>query len=155
MNWIKTVCLTLALVCGSLTGQAQVKRVLPKTFKKIELGMSMADFAQVRKRLNTEDLSRDKFRYRWTENIKKGKGIASAVYYFDDSEDKSLYEVIIYYNDLRVRDAWLAKNFGAPNHKNNTEWRFASTLGTQIHAWRYEDRLVVVAALRGTEWEED
>ena len=152
---MKSAFAVLALSFAFLLGNGQVKRILPKTFKKVELGMPMEDFAAVRKGLQTEDLSRDKFRYRWAETCKKKSAISSVVYYFSDTEEKSLYEMIIYYRDLRVRDAWLAKNYGTPNYKNGTEWRFASDLGFEVRAWRYEDRLVIVAAMPGTEWEED
>lgn len=141
------------LIFWGLGSQAQVKRILPKSFKKLELGMSMERFAEVRKEVETDKLSRDKFRYRWEEKVKKRGAISSVVYYFGDGEGKPLYELILYYRDLRARDQWLEKNYGVPNYKNNTEWRFATDLGFEVRAWRYEDRLIIAAMMPGTEWE--
>ena len=147
------VCLFL-LVGQSLSVQAQVKKALPKEFKKIVFGMSLEQFADRRKTAQPNKLTKESFRYAWMETFPATEPIHTAKYYFSDKEEKPLYEVILYYRDLRARDNWLEKYFGTPNFKNNTEWELVTRKGQQIRAWRYEDRLVVTALLPGTEWED-
>ena len=146
------VCL-LILVGHSLSAQAQVKKALPKEFKKIVFGMSLEQFADKRKTAQPNKLTKESFRYAWMETFPTTDPIHTAKYYFSDKEEKPLYEVILFYRDLRARDNWLEKYFGTPNFKNNTEWELVTKKGQQIRAWRYEDRLVVTALLPGTEWE--
>ena len=125
-----------------------------KEFKKIVFGMSLEQFADKRKTALPNKLTKESFRYAWMETFPKSEPIHTAKYYFSDKEEKPLYEVILFYRDLRARDNWLEKYFGTPNFKNNTEWELVTKKGQQIRAWRYEDRLVITALLPGTEWED-
>lgn len=144
-------CMICLLAAANL--EAQPKRSLPKALKGLEFGMSLAEFAEIRGNLRTEDLQFDKIRYRWAEKGSKDKAISKVIYYFDDEEEKVFYECIIFYNNLQKREAWLDKNYGPPNAENNTEWRFVADEGYELRAWRFEDRLVIVAVLPGTEWD--
>ena len=146
---------TLLLFCFFLISGlvAQVKKPLPKHFKKLYLGMGMDEFAKVRRSLYSNGLERERMRFRWVERCPKHKSMTSVTYYFDDDKDRRLYELIIYYHDLRARDAWLEKVYGPPNAANGTEWRFPTKHGFDLRAWRYEDRLVIVGEVPGTEWE--
>lgn len=134
--------------------QAQVKRVLPKEFKKLEFGMSLEQFATKRKTADPNHLTKEKFRYAWVETFPSKNALQSVKFYFSDKEDRPLYEVILFYQNLRARDTWVEKYFGTPNFKNNTEWQLVSKKGQQFRAWRYEERLIITAMLPGTEWDE-
>ncbi len=116
--------------------------------------MSMEAFAEKRKTVEPNKLSRENFRYVWEERFSDKYPYHTAQYYFSDKEEHAFYEVILSYRDLSARDNWLSKYFGPPNSKNNTEWKLISKKGLQFRAWRYEDRLVIAALLPGTEWEE-
>lgn len=151
---LQTVLVTVLLATFFLPLPAQVKRVLPKEFKKLEFGMSMEQFATKRRTADPNHLTKEKFRYAWVETFPSDHSLQSVKFYFSDKEDRPLYEVILYYQDLRARDTWIDKYFGAPNFKNNTEWQLVTKKGQQFRAWRYEERLIITALLPGTEWEE-
>ncbi len=151
--FIRRCLLLLFSLCLALSVSAQVKKVLPKEFKKVKFGMPMEEFADRRPTAEPGKLTKEKFRYAWLETFAKDFPIHTAKYYFSDKEDRPLYEVILFYRDLQVRDAFLDKYFGQPNFKKNTEWELVDKKGQQYRAWRYEDRLVVAARIPGTEWE--
>ncbi|MEM7039815.1 MAG: hypothetical protein AAF570_22775, partial [Bacteroidota bacterium] len=124
----------------------------PKAFRKLYFGMSLEEFAKVKKKLPSDDLVREKFRYRWLEKFgKKGDHLA-AVYFFGEGEGKPLYEIVIYYKTIQARTKFLEKHFGPPNH-NKVEWKFSTGEGFIMRAWNFEERLVIVGAVPGTEFE--
>jgi len=147
---------SIGIIVGMLlAGQiltAQVRRVFPKPVHKLELGMSLEAFSDEYETLDPYQLDREEFRYRWEQDLGGKKGIASATFYFDDGSDRPLYEVILVYDDLRARDQWLAKYYGPPNAAEGTEWAYELPSGYPLRAWCYKNRLVIVAALPGTEW---
>lgn len=114
----------------------------------------MEALAKRRPNLEVKHLENDDFRYRWTEFMEASNPISQVIYCFDDAEEKPLYELVIFYRDLSVRDAWIRKYFGEPNAENGREWAFILKKGLGIQAWRYEDRLIVVGLIPGTEWAE-
>lgn len=151
---MKKVLLLVVLVGLAQSMWAQPKRPLPREFRKLELGMSMEQVARWRPGLQAADLKNDGFRYRWTEELDAESPISKVIYCFDDAEEKPLYELVIFYRDLAQRERWIGKNFGPPNSETGTEWEFILRSGLKVRAWRYEERLVVVGLIPGTEWTE-
>ncbi len=77
------------------------------------------------------------------------------VCYVDAEGTFLLYEFILIvaedYNNMEIgRDL-----FGPPNHEDN-EWRFSpeiTGLSYTLAAWTYQNKLILAAAMPGTEWE--
>ena len=130
----------------------QQQKFLPKVVKKLYFGMPMEEFALKKKRLPTDKLEREAIRYRWLETFSQKSDIAAAVYYFDLDGNKPLYEIVLFYRNIPARTKFLEKTFGPPNY-NEVEWKFPTGEGFILRAWNYEDRLVIVGAIEGTEWE--
>lgn len=153
MKQLLTLCILLTLLAGCGGAHSIQKKYFPKICKDLHLGMPLEEFARVRKRLPSESLTREEFRYSWLETFPRDKYIDAVVYFFDAEGDRPLYEMVIFYKDLTARDAWITRRYGPPNH-NTYEWKFVSGENFPIRAWKFEERLVIIGEIEGTEWED-
>ncbi|MBN2461446.1 MAG: hypothetical protein JXB60_07545 [Candidatus Cloacimonetes bacterium] len=125
-------------------------RYIPEEFHNIFLGMAMDNFIQIRENLVLQESFID-FRSVITENINRN-GIIGVTYYFDNDNQKPLYEMIIEYDSVNTRDNATKKMLGKPDLETG-EWQFQSGEGFDIIAWELDNKLVIAAKLPGTEWE--
>ncbi|MCF8296524.1 MAG: hypothetical protein K9J13_03180 [Saprospiraceae bacterium] len=127
------------------------KKYIPKEFHNLYLGMPLKEIKKVIE-FSEEDISKVmSFRLSIVEE-NKTEQIKEVTYYLDDGEDNPLYEIIIEYNDIAVRDNVVKKLYGEPNH--GEEWRF-ETQEFPIMVWTYQSKLIIAAKMKGTEWENE
>lgn len=138
--------------CGTSKIAAQHKQQLkyiPKEFHNTYLGMSMDDFKEQRKMAK---LYKDEdFRTVFIEEFENGD-IKTVAYYFGNKDTKPLYEYIFDFHSKEKRDEFVAAKLGKPN--DGDDWIFDSGEGFKIKAWQFQNKLVVVGVILGTEWYE-
>jgi hypothetical protein len=62
--------------------------------------------------------------------------------YFDNEGSFPLYELIIEYRDVAVRDKVVEALYGKPNYENE-EWQYDSGDGYPIRIWTFESKIIV------------
>ncbi len=131
------------------TQHKQQIKFIPKEFHNTYLGMPLDEFKKQRK---MAELYKDEdFRTVFTEEP-ENDDIKTVAYYFGKKDAKPLYEYIIDFHSKAKRDEFVAANFGEPN--NGDDWIFDSGEGFKIKAWQFQNKLVVVGIIPGTEWYE-
>lgn len=148
MKTAMTLLFTLSFSMLLMAGGPKFK--LPKVVKKYKIGMKAKKFERKNKDAVTMD---DGFGFRKVYE-EKGSGDVSAItYYLDDEGKQPLYEYIIEFKpDFDVK-TYATELYGKPNSQGG-EWRFESKKGT-IAVWIYQQKLVIAAALPGSEWEDE
>ncbi|RME91948.1 MAG: hypothetical protein D6772_17600 [Bacteroidetes bacterium] len=76
------------------------------------------------------------------------------VYYFDKDRHEPLYEVILAFQDTISRDQTAAKLLGPPNYEGD-EWYVPRDSAFDYSAWRFQNKLVIIGRIEGTEWAEE
>ena len=154
---MKPVFLTFILLAPFLLSSCAAKkklkyreqhRYVPAEFTNIYLGMPLADMLKIRKNMEKEEQGMD-IRIAYKEDINRDR-IKNVVYYFGPSGDNPLYELIIEFDTVEERDAVVDYRFGRPNHLDS-EWMFDSKEGFMIHAWKFQNKLVIVGKIKDTE----
>jgi hypothetical protein len=145
--------MSLALLCSAGFGQTkkESKGFLPKEYKKLYFGMSWEEFQKKKKTGMVEVDNIMSFRMVYTENP-ENSNIKEVTYYFDAEGSFPFYEIIIDYFNESIRDEAADNLFGSPN--NGEEWLFERPESFDIKAWKFNNKLVIVGVLPGTEWEE-
>jgi len=131
--------------------------LLPDYVKNLYLGMPLEKFEEIKDIDNmivNKDLS---FRYQYEEVINDDR-LESIVYYFDEKiSSQPLYEMIfIFKSDFDVK-SYADEMYGPPSvefHLPFDEWCWKSGEGFQIIAWTFENKLVIIATIKNTEWDE-
>lgn len=133
----------------------RINRYFPELLGDLVFNLSMDEVIAKRPNLAPVNYVNDAFSFRkeFVEEINEA-GIKKLVYYFDSNDQKPFYELIIIYENDKIRDKEAFRLLGQPNFENNTEWIIGSRQDYKIKAWRYENNLVLAAQLKGTEWEE-
>ena len=126
---------------------------LPEQLQEIDFGWPLTRVADIRD-LRSEDMVDETFRKAVYQHIQLGD-IEGVAYYFDGDGEQPLYELIVQYNTEAARDAAADKLLGKPNYENNKEWLIDTKRGYKLRAWKFKNKLVLVALLPGTEWYED
>lgn len=75
------------------------------------------------------------------------------VYYFDKDGHEPLYEVILAFTDTAARNEVAQQLLGPPNYKS-TEWYVARDSAFDYSAWTFQNKLVIIGRIEGTEWAE-
>lgn len=130
---------------------ARQQQYLPVDFKNLYFGMSMDEFKKIRGVEIARSGGSMDFRVEYTESMFKNPLIKEVTYYFDAENHYPLYELIITYANADERDKVAARYLGSPN--NGDEWRFPSGEGFDIKAWKFDNKLVIIGKLLGTEWD--
>lgn len=126
------------------------KNITPKQQdKRVHFNMSISEFKTL-KDLKMSDFIDDSFRWVYSEPL-ENETISDIVYYFDKDGEQPLYEMIYIYKDISDRDAAAQNLLGTPN--NDKEWLLDRT-PYPIKAWKYKNKLIMVAVIPDTEWAE-
>jgi hypothetical protein len=133
----------------------RINRYFPELLGDLVFNLSLDEVIAKRPNLAPVNYVNDAFSFRkeFVEEINEA-GIKKLVYYFDANEQKPFYELIIIYENNKIRDKEALRLLGQPNFENNTEWIIGSRQDYKIMAWKYENNLVLAAQLKGTEWGE-
>ena len=125
------------------------KSVVPKSLNKYSFGMSVDAFTVINK---SATLRHSSLTSR-TEYQEKNpdSDIKEVTYYFDDDNNRPLYEMIIAFNDVKGLDAYCSKKLGKPD--DDKQWKRITRQGYSFRAWRFGSTLVLALALPSTEWE--
>jgi hypothetical protein len=142
-----TACATTAVPAGP--PRPGHTKYFPKELTSVYFGMPLATFQQTMDMSNMTTSNSMSFRISVTETRSSGP-IETVIYEFDAEGNKPLYEMIIRYR-LEYNNREIAKPLlGAPNH--GEEWKFITAEGFNIRAWLYENKLILVGTLPGTEF---
>ena len=154
---MKNFFLILTIACIQFSVSAQSKKdskgFLPKEFNKLYFGMSFDQFVKVKELGMVEVDKTFDFRITYTEE-KPDETLKTVVYYFDRESNGPLYELIIDYNNEEERDKVANNLFATPNYEGE-EWRFVRKNKFEVRAWKYQNKLIIVGVLPGTEWAKD
>jgi hypothetical protein len=133
----------------------RINRYFPELLGDLVFNLSMDEVIAKRPNLAPVNYVNDAFSFRkeFVEEINEA-GIKKLVYYFSVNDQKPFYELIIIYENDKIRDKEVLRLLGQPNFENNTEWIIGSRQDYKIKAWKFENNLVLAAQLKGTEWEE-
>lgn len=151
--------------CGSKKQVTQLEghdvqwKYIPAEFHTTFLGMELVDFREARPNARKEPNETDSFRDMYIEYPPEASGVFQVVYYIDTNHEVEkekdrvlkLYEYIFEYSSSDKRDRLVDPVLGSPNF-NETEWMFDSEEGFMIHCWKFQNKLVVVGKIAGTEW---
>lgn len=153
MKKMTIISLTLLLAFSACFLQRKAQKphqkYLPDEFRNVYFGMPLEEFEKLKKGTDLEQSDLMSFRISITEK-KPEKAIKEVTYYFDNENEKPLYELIIEYKDATERDKVARELLGQPN--SGEEWAFDTGEGFLIKAWKFDKKLVVVGELPGTEW---
>jgi hypothetical protein len=133
----------------------RINRYFPELLGDLVFNLSLDEVIAKRPNLAPVNYVNDAFNFRkeFVEEINEA-GIKKLVYYFSVNDQKPFYELIIIYENDKIRDKEALRLLGQPNFENNTEWIIGSRQDYKIKAWKFENKLVLAAQLKGTEWEE-
>ena len=156
-----TLLLTAALLvascasAGKQTGtHAAQQSLFPPPFKQLYFGMSLESFQKVRPVKTTDESKIMSFRLSLYEQ-KPAADIVEAIYYFsaEKGAPQFLYELIIQYaTSVKARDKAISL-YGQPNHGD--KWKIDSKEAFDIYIWTYENKIILAAKMKGTEWENE
>ncbi len=132
-------------------------QLLPNMVKNLYFGMSMNKFEEVKDVKNMEERRDMSFRYEYVEKIDNTE-FQSITYYFDAKiSSQPLYEMIFTFKDNVDVESYTRNMYGNPSimhHLPFDEWCWKSGEDFQIVAWTFENKLVIIATIKKTEWTE-
>lgn len=150
MKKILLLAVLSAILAAPLMAQKKMtyKKIFPKEFrKKYKPGMSLEAFQQKHPELKSDNT----FNFRTTFDIMNPTNeVKELTLYFDEENNKPLYELIIDFHDAAARDKMAAKAYGPPN--SGKDWKWTMPDGVKAKAWVFMNKLVVAIAYPGTEW---
>jgi hypothetical protein len=149
-SYLKLIpCFLLSLPLFMAAQNFDSKSVVPKSLNKYSFGMSVDAFTEINK---SATLKNSPFAFRAEYQEKNpDSDIKEVTYYFDEDNDRPLYEMIIAFNDVKGLDAYCSKKLGKPD--NDKQWTRTTRQGYSFKAWRFGSTLVLALALPSTEWE--
>lgn len=157
---IATCLLIITLFVSPISASAQnhtglTCSVLPaEVNSELFFGMNLADVQQLLgSNFQSQSNSLTDFRLVYLQKTYL-REISSIVYYFDNENNKPLYEVIINYQNEEQAQKAATHLFGNPNYKQ-TDWRIKMQGVPDIWSWVYKNKLVVAAKIPGSEWAEE
>lgn len=156
---------TTVLAASAQTSSSDLKPAsayLPEViWKNTPLTMSLNDFiayvADNKKTMEMNENSTSRITY-----VEKApyKGIKEITYYFLPTKQEygatpiinagKMFEMIIEFEKEEDRDKVVNQLLGKPNNKK--EWRHATSSGYYINAWKFDAKVVYVAAISGTSY---
>ena len=126
------------------------KKFFPEQIHKLYIAMPFSEFEKIKNLGSLEIYDGFDFRTEFIEKFKTGD-IEEITYYFTRDDNNYLYEFIIKYNaDFDLKE-FCRRKYGAPNAED--EWRFPVTAKFDLMIWTFNNSLVIVGNLPGTEWE--
>lgn len=152
VSWLVCATLLWTTACTPNLYKTQQK-YFPKPVQDLHFGMTEAEFLQSHPGLKPTESPTFRIVY-LDEDV--AAPLSGIVYYFDNEGDRPLYEIILIYDKATDRDAYVQQALGAPNHPSaEGEWLFDSGLGYQMNFWTYQSKLILAAAIPGSEWDEN
>ena len=123
----------------------------PEINSEIYFGMNLANFKNViGSNLVLETKNDNDFRLVYSQKTKLPE-TPTVIYYFDNEQNKPLYEIIINYQNKDQAKKAATLLFGESN-LNQTEWRIKIQGFPEVWSWVYKNKLIVVAKIYGSEW---
>ncbi|MBM4372190.1 MAG: hypothetical protein FJ098_11080 [Deltaproteobacteria bacterium] len=142
--------LSLLLGCSAAVTRPEHAKRLPPELDRVWFGMSLAEYEKLHGQA-AQDLTMS-FRIE-VEQAAPGGDVVRVIYYFDAEGDRPLYEAIVEYREGVDVQALARTLYGDPNDQE-TEWSFPTSEGFTFRAWVFEQKIVVMGTLPGTEWSE-
>jgi hypothetical protein len=127
-------------------------RYLPDAFQNLYLGMALSAFETARPDPHRQKDVTMSFRIEVEEHPESGS-IREVSWYFDqDLPGQPLYEGIFEFDPGYDLLGYIRDRYGSPNSEG--EWEFDSGAGFIVRVWTFDQKLVVAAVMKGTEWME-
>lgn len=141
--------------CKSTQQLPKSNRYFPEAFQKLGFGMSIEEAQKWHPNIK-QTYSLMDFRVTAVEKNPTSE-IKEVTYYFDNEKNKPLYELIIEYHKSSERDLTAQRLLGPPNAPED-EWRFPlkesyDGEAYSLIAWKFKNKLIIAATMKGTEWE--
>jgi len=141
------------LVPGFVSAQNfNPKKVVPAKLARYDFGMTLNDFKEKNKTAEVSPFTENDFRIE-VKDVNAGKEYNAVTYYFDNENNKPLYEMIIEYKSEKLLNDYCQLKLKAPN-TDDGKWKWTTKEGYVFKAWTFGKKLVFVLALPSTEWEE-
>lgn len=135
--------------------QSQEKLLFKELLESdLYLGMPKAEFLENRPNAAYNSDAHD-FRSIYVEENFSDR-FETLICYIDNDNEAPLYEFILILNPKLNANDVAYEQFGLPNYKNK-EWRFPTAetnLPYTIAVWTYNNKIIIAATLKGTEWED-
>lgn len=127
------------------------KSVVPASLAVYEFGMPLETFKATNKTATISALDAMNFRIE-ANDTQAGSDFADVTYYFDNENNKPLYEIIVEFKSKELQQEYIKTVLKAPNFEE--EWKWTTKDGYVFKAWSFKNKLVFVKVLPGTEWDE-
>lgn len=145
--------LFLAWPCQSQAGASDTVQLLPENLRKfVYFNMPRKEFLQRQPQV-AELSQRVSFRRVYVDTSATDP-LDFIVFYFDKDRHEPLYEVILAFKDTTSRNQVANQLLGPPNYKGN-EWYVPRDSAFDYSAWRFQNKLVIIGRIEGTEWAEE
>jgi hypothetical protein len=143
--------LLLLLTTSTIAQNEKIKKPFPSEISKnVKFGMSKTDF--LKKFPDAEIVKEENFRT--TVYQKTGsRDVTGIGYYFGTKDNEPLYEIIVNFNSESMAESRALELLKQANFKNK-EWRYTYKK-RPLWCWVYKAKIVYVARIPGTEWDED
>jgi len=145
LSFLVLVCIQAAIFAQGVAKPAQTR--VPAILSKYTFGMLFAQFKKMHPTSKIDESSQMVFRM---EVVLKNpvKGIKEVTFYFNSEGDNPMYEMIIVYPTVAIRDAWVKKNYGASNA--GKEWLWPTIEGYNVRALKYSKNFIIAATIKDT-----
>ncbi len=148
----KIMLILLSFILLSTCSWAQEEEsYYPDGLSGVELGMSLKSFVEQNKGMPSK--VNDSFDFRKEIILKyEDKDFTQVTYYFDLDGDMPLYEMIIEYPEGVDVSGIATGLYGDANY--GSKWKTLTEMDYFVISWVFENKLVIVATLEGTEMAE-
>jgi len=127
------------------------KTVVPAKFTRYDFGMALDAFKTKNKTAIILPFNENDFRIEAIDT-QAGSEYKSVTYYFDNENNKPLYEIIIEFQNEKLLRDYIKAKLKAPNFEDL--WKWTTKEGYVFKAWSFGKKLVFAMALPSTEWDE-
>lgn len=127
------------------------KKVVPAKLANYDFGMTLDAFKAKNKTAIILPFNGNDFRIE-AKDTKAGSEYKSLTYYFDNENNKPLYEIIIEFRTEKMQLDYIKQHLKTPNFED--QWKWTTKEGYVFKAWGFGSKLVFALALPSTEWDE-
>lgn len=143
--------LCMAIPAFAMAQDFDPATVVPANLAKYGFGMSFDAFKAINKTATILPYKGDDFRIE-VKDAKAGSQYKSVTFYFDNENNKPLYEIIIDFKSEKLMLDYC--NARLKEHNFEDTWKWTTKEGYVFKAWNFNTKLVFALALPSTEWDE-
>lgn len=134
----------------SSSAYAAHQKYFPPSLQPLHFSMPLEEFAKARNLSQLQRSDSMSFRIEFSEAT-SADALKTVTYYFDKNlPGQPLYEMILEFDSERSAQNFTATTLGPAN--SGTEWLFEVGLGAPFKAWAFDSKVVLILAMKGTEY---